>query len=843
MALTSPTFSSYPEKIDDENELPVTCDGQTPVVAEVVNRLRSSILAVEGELGVLPSGVYGTVRERLDKLEFGGADVSLRLGSIDRVLEEGSTVRENVKELNFIGPGVTATSSATPDRVDITVTATGGGGDTVFQIQESLAVTVNGQTAFTLSQTPQDDSAVEMYVNGFKQEFGTDYTVSGTSVTFTGSLVLLTSDDVEFWYIGASSSVTILQEQEVIAVTFLGQVAFVLSDLPIDDNAVKMFVNGQKQEHGTDYNVSGSAVTYSGPFTLNTSDVVEFWYITSGVSSAGNQTLSQTLSIGNTTGGFDIRMSSGDVINSATGTVTVDDDLTVNGKLTVTGLIDPTGLVLVEQATVPGGSPSSGEGTFWIRSADSRAIFTNDSGTTNVIAYLSDVGGGGGSQTLAQTLDNGNITDGYDIDFSATDNINLLGDGDNFTISYSSVTSSVGGAIIINAQDSDSEVGGEITLQAGDGYFTGKGGSGGGDVSILAGLSTEDHGGYVYVIAGDGDDTGGNVVISAGDGTGSGGSDGGEVNISSGNGDSSDGDSGAINITTPESLAGISGDIVISTGDATENAGTIAINPGDCGSGVFAAGSFIVLAGTNGGDAASTAGNISLTAGTASGGSNGGLSTLKGGLGSGASTAGNAVLEGGGSNAGADAGKARVVGGTALSSGAGGDVEIVGGTADSGDGGNVAISSGATSSGAAGDITLTAVSGTTTDGNISFDLTTSNDDGYIRLQIDSTDALTMDSDGVLFLANAQSVPGIDPFSGGLMYSEGGAGKWRSPSGTITTFGPADPHCQRCGRDFALESKNAAEGWAASVCIPCLINTLDKAGISRDEYVIEEEGLQ
>jgi len=61
-------YSVYPGKIDGSTQLPPTIDNVTPVKAEVTNRLRDAILAVESELGVDPSGTYGTVRARLDAM-------------------------------------------------------------------------------------------------------------------------------------------------------------------------------------------------------------------------------------------------------------------------------------------------------------------------------------------------------------------------------------------------------------------------------------------------------------------------------------------------------------------------------------------------------------------------------------------------------------------------------------------------------------------------------------------------------------------------------------------------------------------------------------------------------
>jgi len=43
---------------------------------------------------------------------------------------------------------------------------------------------------------------------------------------------------------------------------------------------------------------------------------------------------------------------------------------------------------------------------------------------------------------------------------------------------------------------------------------------------------------------------------------------------------------------------------------------------------------------------------------------------------------------------------------------------------------------------------------------------------------------------VIFIANATTTPTVDPVGGGILYVEGGALKYRGPSGTITTVAPA-----------------------------------------------------
>lgn len=85
--------------------------------------------------------------------------------------------------------------------------------------------------------------------------------------------------------------------------------------------------------------------------------------------------------------------------------------------------------------------------------------------------------------------------------------------------------------------------------------------------------------------------------------------------------------------------------------------------------------------------------------------------------------------------------------------------------------------------------------------------------------------------GVLGIANASGVPSSNPTGGGVLYSVGGAGTWRGSGGTITTFGPAEPHCPTCGRDFVLEWKNEKTGHLI-VCMWCLTKGLTEGVVER-----------
>lgn len=77
------SFSKYPNNLDDTSSLPISVDLVTEVKAEVVNRLRDSVIATQTELGRVPSGTFGTVRARLDAIDSLLSDLGSQIASND----------------------------------------------------------------------------------------------------------------------------------------------------------------------------------------------------------------------------------------------------------------------------------------------------------------------------------------------------------------------------------------------------------------------------------------------------------------------------------------------------------------------------------------------------------------------------------------------------------------------------------------------------------------------------------------------------------------------------------------------------------------------------------------
>jgi len=304
------TYTRYPCDQDDPRPtdtkgLPVIVDLQTPVKAEVVNRHRESILAIEGELGIQPSGTYTTVRSRLDEMESLLCAVWESIGIGVRVLYNTLTVTNDIpiKEINFFGAGVTVTedpSFSTNGRVNVYIPCCGGGGtvciDGYQPIHEALPVTTNGQTAFTLSLTPYNN-IVLLFIGQIKQEVS-NYTVVGSNLTWTGSTPLITTDTVEVFYDvfhGSSFGNVYEPVLQTLPVTYSGQTAFTLA-AAAKNNLVELYVGGLKQPISS-YSVLGTTLTWIGPPSLLTIDTVEAYYTMTGTAGDIWQPITQSLPV------------------------------------------------------------------------------------------------------------------------------------------------------------------------------------------------------------------------------------------------------------------------------------------------------------------------------------------------------------------------------------------------------------------------------------------------------------------------------------------------------------------------------------------------------------------
>ena len=99
--------------------------------------------------------------------------------------------------------------------------------------------------------------------------------------------------------------------------------------------------------------------------------------------------------------------------------------------------------------------------------------------------------------------------------------------------------------------------------------------------------------------------------------------------------------------------------------------------------------------------------------------------------------------------------------------------------------------------------------------------------------ITTTQVPTNGGDLVTYIGNCATAPTAAPVSGYVIFAQAGAFKGIGTSATITTMGPAEPHCPRCGSDFSREYVNpkyaglpgVADDGHFAFCYVCLLTEM------------------
>lgn len=85
--------SIYPQAIDGFSQLPLVIDTVTEIKGDTVNRLRSAIINIEKELGIIPSSNFSTLSERLQNID---SQISTLLNSLENTESSISSIQEDL---------------------------------------------------------------------------------------------------------------------------------------------------------------------------------------------------------------------------------------------------------------------------------------------------------------------------------------------------------------------------------------------------------------------------------------------------------------------------------------------------------------------------------------------------------------------------------------------------------------------------------------------------------------------------------------------------------------------------------------------------------------------------
>jgi len=121
--------------------------------------------------------------------------------------------------------------------------------------------TANGSTAaFTLSETPPNANSVLVFVDGILQKITTNYTISGSTLTFTSNPE--NGSEIEVKHMGVRGVMRRGPDYQIDLFTGDGSdTTFTLTHTGVPTNNAFVFYNGVCLKPTTDYSISGQVLT------------------------------------------------------------------------------------------------------------------------------------------------------------------------------------------------------------------------------------------------------------------------------------------------------------------------------------------------------------------------------------------------------------------------------------------------------------------------------------------------------------------------------------------------------------------------------------------------------
>lgn len=134
-----------------------------------------------------------------------------------------------------------------------------------FVDNETPVGLINGlNVTFTLANTPSPVLSLQLFLNGsLQQGGGVDYTLVGDTITFVGA-PLTGSILLAYYQATAVSTIPSFVFDETPTGAIDGvNTTYALFTIPSADSTVRLYLNGQLQEQGVDYTISGINITFA----------------------------------------------------------------------------------------------------------------------------------------------------------------------------------------------------------------------------------------------------------------------------------------------------------------------------------------------------------------------------------------------------------------------------------------------------------------------------------------------------------------------------------------------------------------------------------------------------
>ncbi len=134
--------------------------------------------------------------------------------------------------------------------------------DNAIEVQETPSGTINGSNVtFTLANTPVSNAAVSIFQNGIFMRQGTDYSISGTTLTMTVAPVVGQQLDAVVFTLSANTNY-----QQAPTGTIDGvNTTYTLAHRPTSNSSLKLYQDGLLLRQNSDYTVDNVTITMIVP--------------------------------------------------------------------------------------------------------------------------------------------------------------------------------------------------------------------------------------------------------------------------------------------------------------------------------------------------------------------------------------------------------------------------------------------------------------------------------------------------------------------------------------------------------------------------------------------------
>jgi uncharacterized protein YoxC len=238
-----------------------------------VSGLNSSVATLSSTVstnGATLTGLSSTVSGLSSTVSGHTSSISTLTSNLSALTSTVSGHTTSLANLNSSVGGLNTTVTS----LDISLTAltatvntlSASGSNAVFVDAETPGGTMNGtNTAFILANTPAPTTSLTVFRNGLLQRVGTDFTLSGSAITFAAGSVPQASDYLRAYYrTPGTGTATSFNDAELPSGTINGtNLTFTLATTPRPAASLTLYKNGMLLTQGVDYTLSGATVTFA----------------------------------------------------------------------------------------------------------------------------------------------------------------------------------------------------------------------------------------------------------------------------------------------------------------------------------------------------------------------------------------------------------------------------------------------------------------------------------------------------------------------------------------------------------------------------------------------------